>query len=152
MDEISGFGVVLLFFVGGVAFILFTLLVGKILRPHRPNKEKLTIYESGEEPTGTAWSQFNIRFYVVALVFLLFEAELVFLFPWAVVFGKEDLVKETDGLWMSFTMIETFIFIGILILGLAYVWANGMLGWEKSRPKPINFKSKIPSSAYSKFN
>ena len=152
MDEISGFGIVLLFIVGGVAFILVTLLVGKVLRPNRPNKEKLTTYESGEEPSGGAWGQFNVRFYVVALVFLLFEAELVFLFPWAIVFGKEELVNETDGLWASFTMIETFIFIGILALGLAYVWANGMLEWVKPKPKPINFKSKIPSSAYSKFS
>jgi len=152
MNEVSGFGVVLLFIAGGGAFTLITLLAGRILRPNRPNKGKLTTYESGEEPSGIAWAQFNVRFYMVALVFLLFEAELVFLFPWAIVFGKEDLVKETDGLWASFTMVETFIFIGILALGLAYVWAKGMLEWVKPNPKPTDFKSKIPSGTYSKFN
>ena len=152
MNEISGFGVVFLFFMGGIVFILVTLLAGKILRPNRPNQEKLTTYESGEEPSGAAWSQFNVRFYIVALVFLLFEAELVFLFPWAIVFGNEDLVRETDGLWASFTIIEAFIFISILVLGLAYVWANGMLAWVKPEPKQTDFKSKIPTSAYSKFN
>lgn len=152
MVEISGFGIVLLFIIGGVAFILVTLLVGKMLRPHRPNEEKLTTYEAGEDPAGGAWGQFNVRFYVVALVFLLFEAELVFLFPWAIVFGKEELVNETGGLWASFTMIEAFIFIGVLGIGLAYVWAKGMLQWVRPRERKVQFQSKIPKSAYSNFN
>ena len=151
MNEISGFGVVLLFIVGGLGFLIVTLLIGRILRPSRPNKEKQTTYESGEEPAGTAWGQFNVRFYVVALVFLLFEAELVFLFPWATVFGKEELVSETNGLWARFSMIETFIFIGILAIGLAYVWANGMLEWVRPKPKSSSYQSKIPSEAYAKY-
>ena len=151
MNEISGFGVVLLFIVGGLGFLIVTLLIGRILRPSRPNKEKQTTYESGEEPAGTAWGQFNIRFYVVALVFLLFEAELVFLFPWATVFGKEELVSETNGLWARFSMIETFIFIGILAIGLAYVWANGMLEWVRPKPKSSSYQSKIPPEAYAKY-
>lgn len=149
--EISGFGTVLLFVVGGVAFLLVTLLVGKILRPSRPNAEKLTTYESGEEPSGTAWGQFNVRFYVIALIFLLFEAELVFLFPWATVFGKESLLQESGGLWAKFSMVETFIFIGILLIGLAYVWAKGMLEWVRPKPKVSDYQSKIPASAYDKF-
>ena len=78
MIEISGFGTVLLFLVGGIGFLMVTLLLGKLLRPNRPTPEKQTTYESGEEPSGTAWGQFNVRFYIVALIFLLFEAELVF--------------------------------------------------------------------------
>lgn len=152
MDEVTGFGVVLLFIIGGIGFILVTLLLGRMLRPNRPTKEKMTTYESGEDPAGGAWGQFNVRFYVVALVFILFEAELVFLFPWAIVFGKEDLIKETNGLWSSLTMVETFIFIGILVLGLAYVWAKGMLEWVRPKPKQSDFQSKIPDSAYSKFS
>ena len=151
MIEISGFGTVLLFIVGGVGFLMITLFVGKLLRPTNPTPEKQTTYESGEEPSGTAWGQFNVRFYVVALIFLLFEAELVFLFPWATVFGDEQMMKETDGLWGKFSMIETFIFIGILLVGLAYVWAKGMLEWVRPKPKESEFKSKIPSSAYSRF-
>lgn len=151
MFEISGFGVVLLFIVGGIAFILVTLLVGRILRPNNPTSEKLTTYESGEEPSGTAWGQFNVRFYVIALIFLLFEAELIFLFPWATVFGDEQLIAETNGLWGRFSMIETFIFIGILAVGLAYVWAKGMLEWVKPTPKAANFESKIPEEAYQKY-
>ena len=149
--EISGFGTVLLFLVGGIAFLLVTLLVGKILRPSNPTPEKQTTYESGEEPAGTAWGQFNVRFYIIALIFLLFEAELVFLFPWATVFGDENLMKESDGLWGRFSMIETFIFIGILLIGLAYVWAKGMLEWVRPKPKPTDFKSGIPDKAYEKY-
>lgn len=151
MNEISGFGVVLLFIVGGIGFLITTLLVGKILRPSKPNKEKQTTYESGEEPSGSAWGQFNVRFYVVALIFLLFEAELVFLFPWATVFGKEELVNETNGLWARFSMVETFIFIGILAIGLAYVWAKGMLEWVRPKPQSSDFKPKIPSEAYARY-
>ncbi|MFK7951420.1 MAG: NADH-quinone oxidoreductase subunit A [Ekhidna sp.] len=152
MLEISGFGTVLLFIVGAIGFALTMLLVGKVLRPSNPTKEKQTTYESGEEPTGGAWGIFNVRFYIVALVFLLFEAELVFLFPWATVFGDEQLVEETNGLWAKFSMIETFIFIGILAVGLAYVWAKGMLEWVRPRPIKSNFKSKIPMKVYDEFN
>lgn len=151
MIEISGFGTVLLFFVGGIAFLMVTLLLGRILRPNRPTPEKQTTYESGEEPAGGAWGQFNVRFYIVALIFLLFEAELVFLFPWASVFGDEILIAETDGLWSKFSMIETFIFIGILMVGLAYVWANGMLEWVRPKPKASDYESRIPSSAYNRY-
>ncbi|WP_420577290.1 NADH-quinone oxidoreductase subunit A [Ekhidna sp.] len=151
MIEISGFGVVLLFLVGGIGFLMVTLIVGRMLRPSRPTAEKQTTYESGEEPSGTAWGQFNVRFYIIALIFLLFEAELVFLFPWATVFGKEELIQRTNGLWGKFSMIETFIFIGILLVGLAYVWAKGMLEWVRPKPKASTYKSKIPASAYDKF-
>lgn len=148
MIEISGFGVVLLFILGGVGFVMVTLLVGKLLRPVRPNEEKQTTYESGEDPVKSAWGIFNVRFYVIALIFLLFETELVFLFPWATVFADEQLMEETDGLWGKFALIETFIFIGILALGLAYVWANGMLDWAMPKPDASTYQSKIPDSAY----
>ena len=151
MIEIGGFGVVLLFIIGGLGFILITLLLGRILRPSRPNPEKQTTYESGEEPSGSAWGQFNVRFYIIALVFLLFEAELVLLFPWATVFGKEELVTSTEGLWAKFSMVETFIFIGILTVGLVYVWAKGMLEWVKPQPKKTDYQSKIPSSVYARY-
>lgn len=152
MLEISGFGTVLLFIVGGISFVLIMLLVGKILRPNNPTEEKQTTYESGESPTGVAWGKFNVRFYVIALIFLLFEAELVFLFPWATVFGDEKLMQESNGMWGWFSLIETFIFIGILAVGLAYVWAKGMLDWVKPKPVTSSFKSKIPPRVYEEFN
>src|SRR5205809_251720 len=87
---------ILLFLVVGIGFILMHLLAGKLIRPANPNAEKLTIYECGEPTIGSAWVQFDLRFYVVALLFVIFDVEVVFFFPWAVVFGKATaLAKES---------------------------------------------------------
>lgn len=152
MSELSGFGIVLLFIIGAILFLLITMFVGKLLRPVRPNEEKSTTYESGEDPVNTAWSIFNIRFYIIALIFLIFETELVFLFPWGIIFADEKLIQETNGTWGIFSMIEIFIFIGLLLIGLAYVWVNGMLDWVKPTPKKSAYTSKIPKSEYESFN
>ena len=150
--EINGFGTVGLFILGGLGFILTALMVGKLLRPDRPNEEKLTTYESGEDPINNAWGQFNLRFYIIALVFILFEVELVFLFPWAVVFADVDLIAVTNGLWGWFSLIETGIFILILSVGLAYVWMNGMLTWLRPRVHISRFSSKVPKKFYNQIN
>jgi len=150
--NINGFGTVGLFVLGGLGFILMALMLGKLLRPNRPNEEKLTTYESGEDPINNAWGQFNLRFYIIALVFILFEVELVFLFPWAVVFADADLILATDGLWGWFSLIETGIFILILAVGLAYVWANGMLTWIRSDGSMAIFSSKVPKKLYDQIN
>ncbi|MEO1055106.1 MAG: NADH-quinone oxidoreductase subunit A [Bacteroidota bacterium] len=150
--EITAFGEILLYIIAGTIFVLGGLITSWIIRPKRPGYEKLTTYESGEEPVGSSWGQFNIRFYIVALVFLLFEVEIVFLFPWATVFGKKSLIEETDGLWGWFSLIEMFVFIGILALGLAYAWVKGYLDWVKPTQTPSDFKSKIPSSVYDRVN
>ena len=150
--EINGFGTVGLFILGGLGFILTALMVGKLLRPDRPNEEKLTTYESGEDPINNAWGQFNLRFYIIALVFILFEVELVFLFPWAVVFADVDLITVTNGLWGWFSLIETGIFILILSVGLAYVWMNGMLTWLRPRVHISSFSSKVPKKLYNQIN
>jgi NADH-quinone oxidoreductase subunit A len=81
-------GYILLFLVVGIGFILVHLLIGKLIRPARPSAEKLSIYECGEPTIGSAWVQFDLRFYVIALLFVIFDVEVVFFFPWAVVFGK----------------------------------------------------------------
>ncbi len=148
MPELSGYGTVLLFLIGGLAFIFLTLFAGQLLRPRRPNKEKLTTYESGEETVGSAWGNFNIRFYVIGIIFLLFEVELVFLFPWATVFADEQLNHLTQGLWGRFALIETFIFVGLLAVGLLYVWKKGMLDWVKPKVRQSDYSSKIPKEAY----
>ena len=152
MGAISGFGTVLLFIVGGIGFVITALIVGKLIRKSNPTEEKLTIYESGEEPSGMAWGRFNIRFYVIALVFLLFEAELVFLFPWSLVFGDPDLIASTDGKWLTFAFVEAVVFILVLAVGLVYVWAKGMLDWVRPKEIKPDFEGKIPVSVYEEFN
>ncbi|RYF78282.1 MAG: NADH-quinone oxidoreductase subunit A [Cytophagaceae bacterium] len=149
---LSDFGIMLLFIVTAFAFIGGILLFGKLLRPDRPGEEKLTTYESGEEPVGNANIQFNPRFYVIALIFVLFDVELVFLFPWATVFGQATLIAETNGLWGWFTLAEAFVFVAILALGLAYAWAKGYLDWEKPQPQIPKVDSPVPMSLYQQIN
>ncbi len=149
---ISEFGEVLLFLIGGIVFILVAFLVSKLIRPNRPNAQKLSTYESGEEPISSAWFQFNIRFYIIALIFILFEVELVFLFPWATIFARKELMEETNGLWGWFSFAEMLIFILVLALGLAYAWVNGLLDWVKPEQRPTDFKSSVPKELYDKVN
>jgi NADH-quinone oxidoreductase subunit A len=148
----SGFEGVLVYLIGGVIFILGGMLTAKLLRPSRPNEEKLTTYESGEDPVRSAWGQFNIQFYIVALIFLLFEVELVFLFPWAVVFSDQQLIQETNGIWGWLAFAEMTLFVGILVLGLAYVWRKGYLDWEKPLVQKSTFKGTVPAERYAKIN
>src|SRR5256885_15199968 len=94
MPEMVGY---LLLFTGvGVAFILVNLSIGKLIRPANMNPEKATIYECGEPTIGSAWVQFDLRFYVVALLFVIFDVEMAFFFPWAVVFGQANQLAVPD--------------------------------------------------------
>lgn len=149
---LSDFGFILLFILAAFAFISFVLFVARLLRPNHPNVEKLSTYESGEEPIGNASIQFNIRFYVVALIFVLFDVELVFLFPWATVFGRVTLQTETGGRWGWFALTEAFLFIGTLALGLAYAWAKGYLDWVRPEPKIPVTNTKVPAELYRQIN
>jgi len=87
-------------------------------------------YECGEVPEGSAWVKFNVRFYVIALIFIIFDVEVIFLFPWAVVF--QELSNNGLGL---LAFIEMFVFVLILIVGFAYVWVKGDLDWVKMKVK-----------------
>jgi NADH-quinone oxidoreductase subunit A len=150
--QISEFGNVLLFIVGGVLFAVIMTFAISLLRPSRPNEEKLAPYECGEEAVGNVWTNFNVRFYVVALLFVLFEVEVIFLFPWSVVFGNEQLIQETNGLWGWFSMVEVFIFIVILTVGLIYAWAKGYLEWVQPEVSTEEFQSKVPAGLYQRLN
>ena len=145
-------GTVLLFFGGAVIFIILVMITAYLIRPSRPNREKLSVYECGEEPTGTAWGRFNIRFYVIALIFILFDVELVFLFPWATVFAKRSLLEATSGLWGRFALVEMFIFIAVLSLGLAYAWKKGFLEWDKPFENNPLSKQEVTDEKYTRIN
>src|SRR6187455_2404757 len=84
----------LVFLAVGVGFVLTNLLVGKLFRPDRPSAEKGTVYECGEPPVGSSWIQFDLRFYVVALLFVIFDVEMAFFFPWATVFGGANRLAD----------------------------------------------------------
>jgi NADH-quinone oxidoreductase subunit A len=121
-DFLAAHASVLVFLVAIVGLLLFVLVLWKVLRPARFSEEKLTTYECGEEPTGNAWIQFNIRFYVFALIFIVFDVEAVFLLPWATVFRELGALAYVEGL----------VFIGILVVALGYVWRKGDLAWVRA--------------------
>lgn len=131
--------------------VSLTLLISRIVAPRKPNPEKLLSYECGEDPKGNSWVQFNSRFYVIALVFLLFDVELVFIFPWATIFSQEALISA-DSRWGWLTLGEMFIFVGILILGLIYVWRKGDLEWIRPDIKITEAGTNIPMALYDKIN
>jgi len=105
-------------FSGG--FILLSAIIGR----KKPSESKLSVYECGVEPVGNARERFSVKFFLVAMLFIIFDIEVVFLFPWAVLF--KDFVAQGMGVFM---LIEMGIFIGILALGLLFVWRKGALDW-----------------------
>ena len=118
---------VVIFMMIAVAAVVGALLVGKLIRPNNPTELKLTEYECGEMPIGTAWSAFNIRFYVVGLIFIIFDVESALMFPVVSVFKKFNEMGR-GGL----VLVEILIFLSILISGIAYCWRKGDLDWVKS--------------------
>ena len=123
------FGTIFVFIILGIILCeKYTsfLLIQKLVAPSNPTKDKLSTYECGEDAEGSAWIRFNIRYYIIALIFLIFEVEVVFLFPWAVIF--QDFIKEGNGMLV---FVEMAIFLFILIVGLAYVWQKTDLDWVK---------------------
>lgn len=149
---LSSFSVILLFMIGSALFLLGGMFVAYMLAPRKPNPEKLSTYECGEQPIGHAWGQFNFRFYTLALVFILFEIETVLLFPWAIVFGQEALIEATQGRWAWLAFIEAFVFIGLLIGGLLYAWRRGFLDWLRPKPLLPTLKSPVPDALYEAVN
>jgi NADH-quinone oxidoreductase subunit A len=137
-------------------------VAGRFLRPVRVDPDKLTIYECGEPTIGSAWVQFDLRFYVVALLFVIFDVEVAFFFPWAVVFGHANTIAKADaaqdparvalakkellgpqqaitaenrraaGQFAWLALIDIAVFFGVLLVGFAYLWRRGDLDWVRS--------------------
>jgi NADH-quinone oxidoreductase subunit A len=150
---------VVVFTAVGIGFVFTNLLVGRLIRPDKPDAEKGSIYECGEPTIGSAWIQFDLRFYVVALLFVIFDVEMAFLFPWALVFGTANRMADTtqpaevrqaaaDTLtpggapadfapelgqqlaWIAFA--DLLVFFGVLLVGFVYLWRRGDLDWVRS--------------------
>jgi NADH-quinone oxidoreductase subunit A len=153
--------VILIFVAAGFTLLVAGLITGKLLRPEKPSPEKGEVYECGEQPIGTAWVQFDLRFYVVALLFVIFDVELAFFFPWAVVFGSatraadesrpaEVRVEAAQRIQPQPANVTTppepaaakslawlafgdiMVFFGVLLVGFAYLWRRGDLKWVRS--------------------
>jgi NADH-quinone oxidoreductase subunit A len=96
-----------------------SLFLSRLLAPHRPNAKKNDVYECGEQTIGPTWVQFNVGYYLFGLIFLVFDVEAAFLFPWAVVVRETGLAG----------LLEAFLFVFVLLFGLAYAWRKGVLQW-----------------------
>ena len=125
----------LIFVIGGIVMVLGALLVGKLLRTRIHHPEKDAAYECGEPAIGTSWVQFDLRFYVVALVFVVFDVEIALFYPWAVVFGGGALegggaeaLRQVQfaALW------DMLFFFGVLVVGFLYLWRYGYLDWVRA--------------------
>ncbi|HEY8505483.1 MAG TPA: NADH-quinone oxidoreductase subunit A [Gemmataceae bacterium] len=136
-------GYLLIFVLVGFLFLFGGLLTGRLLRPARPGPEKATVYECGEPAVGSSWVQFDLRFYVVALLFVVFDVEMAFFFPWAVVFGSANRAAAGEAVagfpdpeaagrlaWLAFA--DIVVFFGLLVVGFIYLWKRGDLEWVRS--------------------
>jgi NADH-quinone oxidoreductase subunit A len=123
---LTEFGKIFIFFLTAIFFVVAVVFVAKFIRPAKPTKEKLFIYECGEDTIGSPWVKFNIRFYVVALIFLIFDVEVVLLIPWALVYKEFGLGGFLVGA----------VFLFLLGLGMVYEWRKGDLEWAKPKIVP----------------
>jgi NADH-quinone oxidoreductase subunit A len=127
---------VILFVAFGAAFVFVNLLVGRVVRPRVPNPEKAAAYECGEPAIGPAWVQFDLRFYIVALVFLVFDVEVALFYPWAVAYGSAAEVGQAAGMTSAavrqVALVDMLFFFAVLLVGFAYLWRFGYLDWVRS--------------------
>lgn len=134
------FAQVLIFLLIAVGFVFAALTASRVVAPSMPNEDKGSIYECGERPIGGAWFNYHPRWYIVALIFIVFDVEIALTFPIAVVFkawNSGGLGEYTWGAagWIAFG--ELMVFVGVLIAGLVYVWKKGDLDWIRKIPEAI---------------
>ena len=122
MDAIGDTIGIVAFVAVGAFLVFFSLVIGKIVRPRLPNPEKREVYECGEPTIGSSWVQFDLRFYVMALVYIVFDVEIVLLIPWA--------MKLKEFGWAAF--LDLAFFFGVLMVGFLYLWRFGFLDWVRS--------------------
>jgi NADH-quinone oxidoreductase subunit A len=121
---LSSYIPILLIMICAVVFAFASIFASKFFGPKNPNPVKLSTYESGMEPVGTARTRFSVKYYMAAMLFIIFDIEIIFLYPWAVAFNK------FEGPDMLFALIEMIVFIVILIVGYLYMLRKGALKWD----------------------
>lgn len=166
----------LVFVAVGISFLVGNLLLGKLIRPAKAEAEKGTVYECGEPPVGSSWIQFDLRFYVVALLFVIFDVEMAFFFPWATVFGGSNrladanvAVEEKVAIQQSLSgqeppagsvpdagaahtlaaiaFVDILVFFGVLLVGFAYLWKRGDIEWVRSMAGQTGPGAQAPAPA-----
>lgn len=120
---VTAYWPVMIFFAFAVLFPVLPIVLGRFVRPSLYSKAKMRPYECGIEPTTEAHDRFTVRYYIVAMLFLIFDVETIFLLPWAIIFMGEDFS------FTKFALLEMFVFIGILVVGYYYAWRKGALEW-----------------------
>jgi NADH-quinone oxidoreductase subunit A len=120
-DYLGSYGVVALLALVGVAFVIVAMTANRLLRPVSPTREKLLTYECGVDPVGEGWAQSQIRYYVYAYLYVVFAVDAVYLFPWATIFAAPGFGAAT--------LVEMFVFLGFLSVGILYAWKRGVLRW-----------------------
>ncbi|MEX2285777.1 MAG: NADH-quinone oxidoreductase subunit A [Planctomycetaceae bacterium] len=162
----------LLFTLVAVLFLLVPLLIGRLVRPKLPTTEKVAIYECGEPTIGSSYVQFDLRFYVVALLFIIFDVEIAFFFPWAMIYGNaaqladsrlssdaraaisERLLdapgnvigQELASKLLIVGLFDILVFFGVLLVGFAYVWKRGDLHWVRAVSDQVKKAAAVPKS------
>ena len=120
----------------GAGFVFVNLAVGALARPRIPNPEKAAVYECGEPSIGSSWVQFDLRFYIVALVYLIFDVEVALFYPWAVAYGDAANLGRAIGMTATqirgVAIVDMLFFFGVLLVGFAYLWRFGYLDWVRS--------------------
>jgi len=125
-----------LFVAFGAVFVFANLTIGSLARPRVPNPEKAAVYECGEPSIGSSWVQFDLRFYIVALVYLIFDVEVALFYPWAVAYGSAPRLANEIGMTTAalrgVAIVDMLFFFGVLMVGFAYLWRFGYLDWVRS--------------------
>src|SRR5215212_6700247 len=161
-----------LFAITGFLFLFANLVIGWLVRPRLPNVEKLEVYECGEPTIGSSYVQFDLRFYVVALLFIIFDVEVAFFFPWAMIYGDATQLADSrlsegaraaissrlldapgevvgPGLASQLLMTGLFdilVFFGVLLVGFAYVWKRGDLDWVRAVSDQVRQAAAVPKT------
>ena len=122
-SPVTAYWPVMIFFAFAVVFPVLPIVLGRLLRPSVWQKDKMRPYECGIDPTTEAHDRFTVRYYIVAMLFLVFDVETIFLLPWAIIFMGDDFS------FTKFALVEMLVFIGLLVLGYYYAWRKGALEW-----------------------
>ena len=132
------YGNIFVFFVMGFLFVFLNMALVRLVAPRKPNPEKNKTYECGEDPIGSGWINFNARFYLIAILFIIFDVEIILVLP--VIVNFRDYVLAGRGLT---AFVDIFLFVTVLFLGLVYAWKNGYLEWLRTVRRQLRIEGKV---------